>query len=169
MDLYKLTMEDLLSLDGFKHKLASKIIKSIQDSLNKPMEKWLFAFGIPLIGVINAKELCKELGTWYNIRKHANIEHGFRKIPYFGLTMNMALTDWFKNEGNWEMIKYFKRLGMKKSYYELKSESNKLNGEKITITGSFGQYTREFLASKVLNLGGIYNDSLKSSTTILLS
>lgn len=162
-DLFTIKVGDLMGLGGFKHKSASKLIKSIQDSLNKPMDRWLFALGIPMVGSINAKTLCKNFKTWYSIRKFAK-----NNTEPSSVMMDNVI-NWFRDDENWDLVKNLKSLGIPKSYkYSKIQTSNILSGEIITITGSFGQYTRDFLSNKVLILGGEYNDSLKSTTTILL-
>lgn len=162
VDLYKLKMDDLLGLEGFKTKSAEKLIYSIQDSLNKPMSRWLFALGIPMIGSITAKNICKKYKTWYSIRLTS-------KNTSADSVANEKLFTWFKDDKNWDLVKSLKGIGMPKRYHEVnKVTSDILKGEKITITGSFGQYTRDFLVNKIITLGGEYNDSLKATTTLLL-
>lgn len=168
LGLYELSVSDIAELDGFKDASAFKLYKAIRASLDMPMEKWLFALGIPGVGQVNALNLCKEFKTWYKLCSATKAD--FMKVEGIGEVLACSLSKWFMDEENVKAIRALKVLGIPKRYTNtLNASSNALTGEKIAISGTFGQHSREFLAKQVELLGGEYHNSIKKGTTILLT
>ena len=63
--LYHLTMEDLLDLDGFKEKKAQNLLDGIEKSKSVTFDRLIFALGIPTIG----KKMAKQLADAYADRQ----------------------------------------------------------------------------------------------------
>lgn len=68
VDIYRLTEESLLTLDGFAERSAKKLIASIDRSRTTKLHRLLFALGIPAFGLENCKELVARFGTLDRIR-----------------------------------------------------------------------------------------------------
>ena len=62
-DLYRLTKEQLLELDGFQEKSASSVIAAIQASAALPLGRVLFGLNIPDVGWVTARSLARHFGT----------------------------------------------------------------------------------------------------------
>jgi DNA ligase (NAD+) len=62
-DLYRLTADDLLPLEGFQQRSAENVIASIDASRQRPFGNVLFALGIPHVGYVNAQLLADEFGS----------------------------------------------------------------------------------------------------------
>lgn len=167
-DLYELQPSQLLSLEGFAKNSAEKLVMSIQKSLKNPIEKFIFGFGIPKVGELTAVTLAKEFKTFYRLQ-HLK-ESDISKISGFGDVLAGLIVKWFSNPTNKTLIKDLKALGMPKRYINKTTSSNNiLNGKNIAITGNFGQHSRDYLSNIIENLGGIYNNSVKKTTNILLT
>ncbi|WP_292655240.1 NAD-dependent DNA ligase LigA [Nitratifractor sp.] len=61
-DLYHLTMEDLLKLEGFKEKKASNLLKAIEASKGQECWRFVNALGIEHIGEVASKKICETFG-----------------------------------------------------------------------------------------------------------
>ncbi|KGJ95805.1 NAD-dependent DNA ligase LigA [Thalassotalea sp. ND16A] len=68
-DLYQLSIEDFLSLDGFAELSAKNLFESIQNRRNITLDRFIYSLGIPDVGDSTSKSLAKELGSLNSIRK----------------------------------------------------------------------------------------------------
>ena len=62
-DLYRLTKEQLLELDGFQEKSASNVIEAIDASKAVPFRRVLFGLNIPDVGWVTAQNLARHFGS----------------------------------------------------------------------------------------------------------
>ncbi|NPA65734.1 MAG: NAD-dependent DNA ligase LigA [Epsilonproteobacteria bacterium] len=65
LDLYKLTKEDLLTLEGFKEKKAQNLLNAIEKSKNSELWRFINALGIEHIGEVASKMIAKHFGLEY--------------------------------------------------------------------------------------------------------
>ena len=65
-DLYKLTLEDLLVLDGFSKVKANNLLEAIDGSKGIPLSRFIYGLNIPTVGEVNARSLSKLGYNWYN-------------------------------------------------------------------------------------------------------
>lgn len=167
IDFFIITQSQIEKIEGMGPKSASYIIKSIDEAFNKPMDKWLFALGIPGIGSVNAKVLCSHFVTWNKLMKAQYSD--FLNIPGFGGVLIKNVTDWTDNVINQRLVKNLKRLGMPRRYIkENLVKENILNGKIICITGTFDNFKRDYLSKRIEELGGVFTNSLNSKTNILM-
>lgn len=161
--LYQLSIKDLLTLDKTKETLAQKIFFNISKSKKTSLITFLSSLGIS--------------GGAYN-RCEKIINHGFNNLDkIFSLTED----DLLKIEGfaeksshdfihslkmKFPLIKKLKELGFE--FVEKKLESNKLNNEKICITGELSTKRSE-IEKIIKDNGGVVVSSVSSNTTYLLT
>ena len=60
--LYKLTVNDLLALDGFQQKRAENLVAALDKSRHCTLDAFLFAIGIPNVGRKTARDLAEHFG-----------------------------------------------------------------------------------------------------------
>ena len=72
-DLYKLTDKQLYAVENFKDKKVAKILKSISDSKNPELARFIFALGIDNVGIKTAKQLASHYKT-FEAFKNATVE-----------------------------------------------------------------------------------------------
>ena len=89
-DLYTIKKADLLELDNFKEKSADNLINAIEKSRSQPLDRLVFALGIPNIGQASAKLLCDKFGDLDNICSAS--EEEIADIEGFGDIMASAVT-----------------------------------------------------------------------------
>lgn len=109
-DLYKLTKQDLLKVEGFAEVSARNLIASIEKSKNKEFSKVLFGLGIPEVGSQTAKTLSSVFGNIHNIKTSPGIV--LRKVPDVGVELSKNIYEYFLESHNVEIIADLKKYGL---------------------------------------------------------
>ena len=164
-EIYKLNKQDLMDLDGFAEKSASKLHDSIQDSLSAKLPHFLYALGIRHVGQHMAQVLAREFGSLEKIEEASQEE--LEKIPEVGPEIAQSIVHFFNNEDNRKMLSEFDDLGLKLSKPKKKS-SGKLKGKTFVLTGEMEKYTRHEAKEKIGSLGGKTTSSVSSNTDYLV-
>lgn len=166
-DIYRLDYKKIARLEGLGKRSAEKLQRSIEASKEKPMDKWLFALGIPGIGAINAKNLCDAFPTWHKLMRASKEE--IMDLEGFGEIMATNICDYFSGDGIKQSIRELTRLGMPKRVVFIdKVINNALDGLKVCITGSIPGYKRNEVSNLVESNGGIFQNNVTSSTDLLI-
>lgn len=164
-DLYTLTYEQALSLDGFASKSAQNLISSIEASKSRGLDKVLFGLGIRMIGGRAAQILAEHFGNIDNLIA-ADKETIFA-IPEIGEKMAQSLSDYFKMEKSLDIIKRLKEQGVVMTY-ESQRENNVLEGKTFVITGTLPTLKRSEAKTLIENSGGKVTGSVSAKTDYLL-
>ena len=166
-DIYYLTKEDLLHLDGFGLKSAENLINSIENSKNKSATKLLVALGLTHVGneisdlILNKFESIKNL---YNLKYDHLLE-----IPQIGPQIATSIIEYFNNTENRDLINKLINIGLNyKIIKSLNIESNLL-GFNFVITGKLEQYTRAEIKNLILSLGGRVSDNISKNIDYLIT
>ena len=112
-DLYGLTVDDLLALEGFQERSAENVIASIERSKSRPFGNVLFALGIPHVGFVNAQLLADEFGSVDELA-HAAPEQ-IAAIEGVGPVIAEAVSSWFLDEEHAEVVEGLRRAGVQLS------------------------------------------------------
>ena len=102
-DLYALTVDDLLPLEGFQQRSAENVIASIEASKQRPFGRVLFALGIPHVGDVNAQLLADEFGS-IEALAHAAPEE-IAAVEGVGSVIAEAVSSWFLDEEHAEVVR----------------------------------------------------------------
>ncbi|MDB9744276.1 NAD-dependent DNA ligase LigA [Fibrobacterales bacterium] len=165
-DLYKLTLEQLLTLDRMAETSAQKVLKSIKQSKSIGLEALLHALGIRHIGRNASKTLGKAFKNIQNLSK-ASIED-LEQIPDIGYTMAESVNHWFSETNNQTLIEEYETLGV---YLESSSseEESLLSGQTWVITGTLTQFTREEARDTLEKKGAKVSSSVSKKTSAILA
>ena len=166
-DIYYLTKEDLLQLEGFGLKSAENLISSIENSKSKSATKLLVALGLTHVGneisdlILNKFESIKDL---YNL----NYDH-LLEIPQIGPQIATSIIEYFNNTENRDLIDKLINIGL--NYKKIKSSNidSNLLGLNFVITGKLEQYTRTEIKNLILSLGGKVNDNINKNSDYLIA
>ncbi len=166
-DLYKLTEEQLLSLQGWKERAADRFLQSLEKSKNAPFSKVLFAIGIRFVGEITAKNLARHFGNIDGIISATREE--LLQVEEVGEKLADSIGAYFNEPSNLLLISDLKRLGIiLEEKRSMASLSDKLAGLNIVISGVFS-LTREEIKSIIESHSGKSVSSVASSTSYLLT
>jgi len=166
-DLYKLTEEQLLSLQGWKERAADRFLQSLEKSKNAPFSKVLFAIGIRFVGEITAKNLARHFGNIDGITSATREE--LLQVEEVGEKLADSIRAYFNEPSNLLLISDLKRLGINlEEKRSMASLSDKLTGLNIVISGVFS-LSREEIKSIIEAHSGKSVSSVASSTSYLLT
>lgn len=166
VDLYRLTMQDLMQLDLVKEKSAMNIYTSIQESKTKPLNRLLTALGIRHVGKETADILSGEFATLDDI-KNAGIER-LANIEGIGGIIAQSIYDFFHEERNVKMIEELKELGVN-PVSKVKPKSDKLAGKTFVLTGTLQNMTRDEASAIIKSHGGKTSSSVSKKTSYVLA
>lgn len=165
-DIYRLTVEDVMTLEGFKEKSAAKLINSIIKSKSNPLDRLICGLGIRNVGSASCKLLCEKFGSIDNIIS-ANVED-IVAIDGFGeLTADIV----YKTLSEPHMLKTInelKELGVN-TEYETSRLSEKFSGLSFVITGTLPTYSRDDMKALIEAHGGIVKSSVSKKTDYLVA
>ena len=167
-DLYHLTKEQLLTLEGFKDKSAENILASIENSRKVKLEKYLSAISIPNIGKGNAKTISKLFhGNYDSFTKACEEKTLFSNIPGFGEVLNNSIYSWFNTtEKLDEDLASEFTFAQEPIDSEIKNTA--LKGMRFCITGSFTE-SRENLKKRLENGGAIFVGNVSKNLDVLFA
>lgn len=166
VDLYRLTMQDLMQLDLVKEKSAMNIYTSIQESKTKPLNRLLTALGIRHVGKETADILSGEFATLDDI-KNADVEQ-LANIEGIGEIIAQSIYDFFHEERNVKMIEELKELGVN-PVSKVKPKSDKLTGKTFVLTGTLQNMTRDEASAIIKSHGGKTSSSVSKKTSYVLA
>jgi len=161
-DLYTLTLEQLLTLEGFKEKKAQKLLDAIEKS--KGIECWRFvnSLGIEHIGEVASKTLCKRFGS--NL-EDATLE-SLLKLDSFGEQMALSVLEFLRvNEQKLVKLKM-----LIKPNSETKQEidvSTKFYSKTVVLTGAMIK-PRDDIKQMLELLGAKVASSVSKKTDFLI-
>lgn len=166
VDLYRLTMQDLMQLDLVKEKSAMNIYTSIQESKTKPLNRLLTALGIRHVGKETADILSGEFATLDDI-KNADVEQ-LANIEGIGGIIAQSIYDFFREERNVKMIEELKELGVN-PVSKVKPKSDKLAGKTFVLTGTLQNMTRDEASAIIKSHGGKTSSSVSKKASYVLA
>jgi DNA ligase (NAD+) len=166
-DLYRLTKEQLLELDGFAEISASAAIDAIQESKNVPFSRVLLGLNIPKLGWVLAQSLARHFG---NVdRLLAASQEDVEEVDGFGPDRAEIIVEWFEDEQNRALVEELRGLGLR---FELgdedKPKEGPLTGNTYVITGTLERWSREQAAEALEAAGAKVTNSVSSKTTALI-
>ena len=166
VDLYRLTIEDLIQLDSIKEKSATNIYSSIQQSKNRPLNRLLTALGIRHVGKETADILAGEFQGLDDIAS-ADLDV-LAKIDGIGEIIAKSIYDFFRNENNVKMIEELKHIGVN-PVSSVKPKSDKLSGKVFVLTGTLQNMTRDEAGEIIKSHGGKTSSSVSKKTSYVLA
>ena len=165
-DLYRLTVEDLLKLEGFKQKKAEKMILAIENSKKPELKSFIFALGIEGVGKKTAKDLADEFGSIENLANAS--EERLLQIPEIGEIIAKDIVDYFKDEENLAEVNELFALGVS-PFAEVKNLDGVFAGQKIVLTGTLAEFTRSQASKIIEDNGGEVLSTVSKATTMVLA
>ncbi|WP_321516359.1 NAD-dependent DNA ligase LigA [Marinifilum fragile] len=168
-DLYILKKEDIVPLERMGDKSADRILNSIQDSLQVPYERVLYALGIRYVGATVAKKLAKAIPSIDQLAS-STVEE-LVEVDEIGIKIAESIVEYFSDEYHQELVAKLKihELQLEKEVSDSIGASNKLEGLSIVISGSFEKHSRDELKELIELHGGKNVGSISKKTSFLLA
>jgi DNA ligase (NAD+) len=168
-DLYELKAEQLIPLERMGEKSAERILKSLEASKTVPFSRVLFALGIRYVGETVAKNLAGAAGSLDRLRSMSVSE--LTEINEIGERIASSVIEYFSNERHMEVINRLKGYGLQFESDKGKTGTNseKLKGLTIVISGTFSQHSRDELKQLIELHGGKNAGSISKNTSYVLA
>ncbi len=166
-ELYRLTPEQLMELEGFGEISARNAIESIQASKEIPFFRVLFGLNIPDVGWITARNLALHFG---NVDALTNAtQEELVECEGIGPERAEAIAEWFRDEENRALLAELRELGLRfETGEEERPVEGPLTGRTYVITGTLESYTRDEAAALLEERGAKVGNSVSSKTSGLI-
>lgn len=161
-DLYSLTVEQLLTLDGFAEKGAQNLVAGIQASRSRPLAKLLTALGIKHLGPAAADSLSSHFGTVDAIA--AATEEELSSVDGVGGIIASSIASWFSKPENISIIEKLRTAGVEFGRVEKSDAPQTLVGRAVVVTGTLANYSREGAEAAIKSRGGKSPGSVSAKT-----
>jgi DNA ligase (NAD+) len=165
-DLYKLSVDDILKLDGFAQKSATQLHEAIQATKKARLNRFLYALGIRHVGEHVAQVLARNFRTFDGL-KQASREQ-IQKIRDIGPEIAASVEEFFAEEQNQEALKRLFEAGTDIERMPERKGKLPLEGKTFVFTGSLEKYTRQEAERIVESLGGRAASSVSSNTDFVV-
>ena len=165
--LYDLSVEDLLQLEGFAEKSASKLHNAIQKTKNPDLEQFIYALGIRHVGEHMAMVLAENFKDLDSIIEADPDE--LEKVPEIGPEIAQSINTFFGRKENLDVIESLKAHGMKIKKAPPEEKKKTLEGKHFVFSGKLSNYTREEAKKSVERLGAKASSSVSGNTDYLVA
>lgn len=163
-DIYRLTHQQLASLERMADKSASNLINAIETSKNRPLHSFIFALGLPFVGERTAEVLAQYFKSFSALM--AATPEDIAHIYDIGEKTAEALAFLFSNPEFISMINDLFALGISPKFHE--ATTGKLSGKTFMFTGTLETLKRQEAEKEVKARGGIVLRSISANLSVLV-
>jgi DNA ligase (NAD+) len=163
-DLYRLTKDQLLELDGFAEISASKAIEAIEGSKRTPFSRVLLGLNIPDVGWVTAQSLARHFGSVDKLA--AATQEEIVEVEGIGPERAEAIVEWFADDENRALVEELRQLGLRlEAGPEERPVEGPLTGSTYVITGTLEGFSRDEARKALEAKGAKVADSVSKKTT----
>jgi DNA ligase (NAD+) len=161
-DLYFLSMEQLLQVEGFAEMSATNLLRAIDDSKNRPLPKLLTALGIKHLGPAASESLARTFGSLDRIADATADE--LSAVDGVGDVIARSITAWFAADEHRAIIDKLRRGGVAFGNVTVSTLSPTLLGKAVVVTGTVPGFSREEAEAAIKDRGGKSPGSVSAKT-----
>jgi DNA ligase (NAD+) len=165
-DLYRLTTDDLLKLEGFALKKAQNLIDGIERSKQRELSRLLFALGIRHIGKTTAELIVRHVDSMETLSRAGQSD--LESIDGIGSVIAESIVDWFTVEDNRKLVQDLEELGVNTRRLPdeapVKAAGLPASGKTFVITGTLPTLGRKEAEELIKKNGGIIGSSVSRKT-----
>ena len=165
-DIYKLTKENLLSLDRMGDKSAQNILDEIEASKKLPLERVIFGLGIRMVGERTAQFLAEHFGSMDALMNAS--EEELQQVNEVGPRIAQSLVEFFHEAKNRKLLKELQERGLRLTGVR-KERGTKLAGKTFVITGTLARYSRDEAKKLLEDAGGKVTGSVSKKTDYVVA
>jgi DNA ligase (NAD+) len=170
-DLYRLTVEQLLTLERMGQKSADKILSAIAKSCQRPWARVLYGLGIRHVGSVNAQIITQQFPTVEGLMQADAV--AISSIHGIGPEIAQSITQWFQIPANQNLVRELQQAGLQLASAETETvtsdpSSQPLTGKTFVITGTLPTLKRDQAKTMIQQAGGKVTDSVSAKTSYLV-
>jgi DNA ligase (NAD+) len=167
-DIYSITRDQLLELEGFAEKKADKLLASIAASKFRPLDRLIAALGIPHVGSVAAEALAAHFGSIDKFMQADEV--ALTQIEGIGPTIAAGIVEWTRRKDHIELVARLKKAGLttKAGRAAIEQAGGALTGKTFVITGTLSK-PRDEIAALIKAAGGKVTDSVSKKTDYVVA
>ena len=166
-DLYRLTKDQLLELDGFQEKSATNVVSSIEASKQIPFRRVLYGLNIPDVGWVTAQTLARHFGSIDRLADAG--QEDIMEVEGLGPERAEKIVEWFSEEDNRRLVDELRELGLRfESGEEDRPPEGPLTGQTYVITGTLEGWSRDGAQAELEARGAKVTNSVSKKTAGLI-
>ena len=165
-DLYTLTKDQLLALEGFAEKSSTNTLAAIAASKATTLPKFLFALGIREVGETTARNLAQHFGSLEALM--AADEAALLEVPDVGEVVAHRVQTFFHDEHNRAVIAQLRERGVQWPDVEPPGDGQ-FAGKTIVLTGSFDSLSRNEAKDRLQAQGARVSGSVSAKTDLVIA
>jgi DNA ligase (NAD+) len=165
-DLYRLRLDQLMSLERMALKSASNVLASIEASKRRPLWRLIAGLGIRNIGAQSAQILANEFGSLEALMKAS--KERLEQIEQIGPVVAQSVYDYFHNPQNIRVLQELLEAGVCPTVEQVK-QSDALAGKTIVVTGTLKHFSRQQIEQTIQAHGGKPSSSVSKKTSFVVA
>ncbi len=168
-DIYELTEERLVGLEGFGEISARNLLAAIDTSRSRPFKRVLYALGLLGVGYVTAEALADHFGSIDAL--HAADPERIEEVEGVGPIMAVQIAESLSDERTWALIEKLKEKGLRleQDASERRATGGALEGKTFVLTGTLSNLTREEAAAMIKSVGGKVTNSVSKKTDYVVA
>ena len=166
-DIYFLTRESLLKLEGYAAKGADGLIAAIQASKSQPLSRLLHGLGIRHVGSIAAQLLAQHFGTLDAIV--AATAEEILSVRGIGATIANGVVAYFSDPAAKVLVRKLRAAGVNFTEPRAVVAGGPLSGMTVVLTGTLPTLTRAKATALIEAAGGRLTGSVSKSTSFVVA
>ncbi len=166
-DLYRLTADDLIVLEGFKEKKVQNLLAAIEKSKQVTLDAFIFAIGVEGIGRVAAKDLAKRFKD-IEALKAATVEE-LTALENVGEITATNIVEYFADGKNLAELDALLAQGVVPTWEDEGEKTGVFAGESVVLTGTLAKYKRSEAQKLIEARGGVCQSSVTKATTLLVA
>lgn len=167
-DLYELTYDQLITLDGWKERSVERFLSSVEESKKRGFSQLLYGLGIRHIGESTAANLSAHFASIDRLASSSREE--LLEVDEVGNKLADSITEWFSDSNHQAMIERMREFGLPLEDRDKDENmmSDKLKGLTFVISGNFS-IPREEMKALIQSNGGKLSSSVSGKTSYLVA
>ncbi|HXR31817.1 MAG TPA: NAD-dependent DNA ligase LigA [Solirubrobacterales bacterium] len=168
-DVYELSEEQLVGLEGFGEISARNLVAAIDASRSRPFKRVLYALGLPGVGYVTAEALADHFGSIDAL--HTADPEQIEEVEGVGPIMAVQIAESLADERTWELVEKLREKGLRleQDASERRATGGPLEGKTLVLTGTLSEMTREEAAALIKTAGGKVVNSVSKKTDYLVA
>ena len=165
-DIYKLTKENLLSLERMGDKSAQNVLDEINSSKKLPLERVIYGLGIRMVGERTAQFLAEHFGSMDALMKAG--EEELQEVNEVGPRIAQSIVEFFQEPKNRALVEQLREAGLTLTGKK-KERGTALAGKTFVLTGTLPHLTRDEAKKMIEDAGGRVSGSVSKKTDFVVA
>lgn len=166
-DLFRLSAEDVQSLDRMGEKSAANLINAIDAATSQPFHRVLYALGIRFVGENVAKLITRTFTNITALRQSSVDE--LAAIDGIGPRIAESVVKFFQNPAHSDLVDRLAALGLNMESQFHAPATGVFSGKTVVLTGTLEAFSRSEAKSEIEARGGTVTGSVSAKTDILIA